>query len=121
MIKKADIILAIILIIFGGVVSYMAAFGNTQGDIALITVDGKEFGRYSLDENRTIIVKQNGHINKITIKDGTVSMNFSDCSNQICVHTGAISRTSQSIVCLPNKIMVQIIGKGEVEYDAISN
>ncbi|MHC1723071.1 MAG: NusG domain II-containing protein [Aminipila sp.] len=121
MIKKADIILAIILIIFGGVISYVAALDNNQGDTALITVAGKEFGRYSLAENKTITVRQDGHINKVNIKDGTVSMSFSDCSNQICVHTGTISKTSQSIVCLPNKVMVQIIGKGGAEYDAVSN
>lgn len=121
MIKKADIILAIVLIILGGFVSYVVAFGNSQGDTVLITVDGKEYGRYSLAENRSITVQQNNHINKVMIKDGIVLMSHSDCSNQVCVHTGAISRTSQSIVCLPNKVMIQIIGKGQVEYDAVSN
>lgn len=120
MIKKADIILAIVLILLGGIISYMIAFGNNKGDTVLITVDGEEYGRYSLAEDRNISVKQNHHNNEIIIKDGMVSMGFSDCSNQVCVKTGAISKTSQSIVCLPNKVMVQIIGEGEDEYDAIS-
>lgn len=123
MIKKADIILAAMLIIFGGMIAYMMASTDNRGHAALITVDGKEYGTYSLYENKSITVKQNGHINKIIIKDGMVSMAFSDCINQTCVHTGAISKTSQSIVCLPNKVMVQITGQGqgEAEYDAISN
>lgn len=121
MIKRADIVLAIILIILGGMISYISAFNSNQGDTVLITVDGKEFGKYSLGEDKTITVKQKDHINKVIIKDGTVAMNFSDCPNQVCVHAGKISRTSQSVVCLPNRVMVQIIGKGEPEYDAISN
>ncbi|MFV0517263.1 MAG: NusG domain II-containing protein [Aminipila sp.] len=121
MIKKADIALAIILIIFGSVIAFMTASSATKGDTVLITTDGKEFARYPLVENREITVEQNNHTNEIIIKDGRVSMSFSDCSNQVCVHTGSISQTTQSIICLPNKVMVQIIGKGEPEYDAISN
>ncbi len=121
MIKKADIILAIILLLLGGITTYMIAFGNNQGDTVLITVDGNEYGRYALYKDRHITVKQNDHINEINIKDGKVSMDFSDCSNQICVHAGAISKISQTIVCLPNRVMVEIIGEGEPEYDAISN
>lgn len=121
MIKKADIILAIILILLGCFASYIAAFSGNQGDTVVITVDGKEFGRYPLAKNEHITVKQNGHINEVIIKDGKVSMFFSDCPNQVCVNTGAISKTSQSIVCLPNKVMVEIIGKGKAEYDTISN
>lgn len=121
MIKKADIILAIILILLGCFISYWAAFGSSAGDYVYITVDGKEFGTYSLSENREVVINQNNHTNKIIIKDGTVSMFFSDCANQVCVDTGSISKTTQSIVCLPNKVMVQIIGKGESQYDAVSN
>ena len=46
----------------------------------------------------------------ITIKDGTVAMTSSSCKNQVCVQTGAISQTKDVIVCLPNKILVEIIG-----------
>ncbi|QAT43937.1 NusG domain II-containing protein [Aminipila luticellarii] len=121
MIKRADIILAVILILLGGLVSYVAAQGDSRGDMVLITVDGKEYGRYSLSENRDIVVKQNGHMNKILIREGMVSMGAADCSNQICVNTGTIEKTSQSIICLPNKVVVQIIGKEEAGYDAVSN
>lgn len=121
MIKKADIFLGIILVIIGGILSYFSAFGSNEGDTVYITVDGIEFGTYALYENREVAVKKNSHLNEITIKDGSVSMVFSDCANQVCVNTGLISKTNQTIVCLPNKVMVQILGKGEAEYDAISN
>ena len=47
-------------------------------------------------------------------------MAYSDCKNQICVNDGQINKTNQSIVCLPNKVLVEIIG-GEEEFDAVSN
>ena len=40
-------------------------------------------------------------------------MKYSDCKNQICVNTGKISRAGEIIVCLPNYVIVEIIGSGE--------
>lgn len=120
MIKKADILLAIVFIVLGLCVSYAASFHSSTGSTVLISVDGKEYGSYALNKNRTVTVKQDGHTNVIVIKNSSVSMTESDCKNQVCVHTGAISKVSQSIICLPNKVVVQIEGK-DGEYDAISN
>ena len=119
-IKKADIVLFFILLILGLALSAASLLAGTTGQKVQVEVDGKAYGVYSLAENQTIEVKENGHINKITIKDGTVQMAYSDCKNQICVNDGKISKTNQSIVCLPNKVMVEITG-GEEELDAISN
>ena len=78
-----------------------------------IVLDGELYGTYSLSEDQTIeVVQENGHSNYITIKDGTVSMAYSTCKNQVCVNTGAISETKDSIVCLPNKVMIEIQSSG---------
>ena len=82
MIKKADIILAAALIVIGMLSSYVLAFDQGNGNEVEITTDGQLFGTYPLSEDRQITVEQNSHINKITIKDGSVSMSFSDCSGQ---------------------------------------
>lgn len=119
-IKKADIVLFVILLLIGVCLSWLSAASGTQGQKAVITVDGKLYGTYRLEENQTIEIRQNGRLNKITIKDATVQMSYSDCKNQVCVKDGKISKTNQSIVCLPNKVMVEITG-GEEEFDAISN
>jgi len=41
----------------------------------------------------------------------------SDCPAKICVHTGWIRMPGETIVCLPNKILLEIQGTKE-EYDA---
>ena len=119
MIRKADVILAVLLIIAGLAVSYAFTAGDQTGQTVYVMVDGEEYGYYSLLEDQTISVRQDDHINKITIKDGQVQMSYSDCKNQICVEDGKISRTNQSIVCLPNKVVVEITG-GEEEFDAVA-
>jgi len=113
MIKKADIVLFILILAFGLAVSWWSLTTNTGGDRAIVTVDGQLYGTYSLSEDQTIeVVQENGHSNYITIKDGTVSMAYSSCKNQVCVNTGAISETKDSIVCLPNKVMIEIQSSG---------
>lgn len=118
-IKKADIVLFIVLVAAGLAVSAAAFTGGDKGLLVEISVDGEIYGVYSLDKDQTIEIKQDKSINKITIKDGHVQMSDSTCRNQVCVDTGEISKTSQSIVCLPNRVMVEII-RGEAGFDAVS-
>lgn len=51
------------------------------------------------------------YTNVIAVKDGKVSMIYSDCPGGDCIHSGSISSTGRSIVCLPNGVEVRIVGK----------
>ena len=104
------------LLIFGIAVSWLSLSGGMTGENVRVTVDGQLYGIYPLSEDREIEIKQNGHTNHITIKDGKVSMTSSTCKNQVCVETGAISHTKDSIACLPNRVIVEIkAGKNNPE------
>ena len=113
MIKKADIVLLIIILAVGIPLSVLSLTAGTAGDKVQISADGEVYGIYPLDEDREIDVTEDGHTNHITIKDGQVSMSYSTCRNQVCVNTGAISEAKDAIVCLPNRIVVEIISSGE--------
>lgn len=120
MIKKADIILFFFILIFGFLISWWSLSGNAEGQRAVITVDGQIYGVYDLSENQVIEVNQNGHQNYITIKDGLVSMSFSDCRNQVCVNSAPISQTKDTIVCLPNKVLIEIQSEEGGDVDVIT-
>jgi len=119
-IKKADIVLFVILVAAGLALSAWSFAAGSSGQKAVVTVDGKLYGTYSLSQDQTIEITQKNHLNKITIKNGAVQMSYSDCRNQVCVKDGRISKTNQSLVCLPNKVMVEITGK-EADLDAVAN
>ena len=118
--KKADIVLFATLMIIGISLSVLSFKSATPAKSVVVTVDGELYGTYDIEENQTIKVTENNHTNKITIKDGRVQMSYSDCKNQVCVKDGSISKTNHTIVCLPNKVMIEITG-GEEEIDAVSN
>lgn len=120
MIKKADIILFLIILIFGFAVTWWSLSGSTDGQYVRITIAGESYGTYSLDQDQEIDIIQDGHHNHITIKNGEVSMTFSDCKNQVCVNTGAISQTKDTIVCLPNKVLIEIQSQQGGNVDVIT-
>ncbi len=120
MLKKADIILATIILIAGIAASLIiGSISPAKGEKAVIISEGRIFGVYSLYENRTVAVLSDGHVNKILIRDGEVSMIISNCPGKDCIHQGKISKPYESIVCLPNKVIVKIEGKDK-SYDEIS-
>lgn len=119
--KKADFVLMIALIVIGIASSVAISLSSSLGDKVVIEVHGSVYGTYSLGEDRIIKIKSGNDTNTVRIKDGKVSMIESSCKNQICVHHSAIDKTGQSIICLPNRVVVRIEGKGDNEYDAISN
>ena len=61
------------------------------------------------------------YTNTVTVDYGKVAVTHSDCPTQDCVHTGWISYTGQTIVCLPNGVEVRLTGGGaEPEIDGVS-
>ena len=120
MIKKADIVLFFVLAAIGACISLIPLFTGSSGSEVRVEVAGELYGIYDLDEDRVIVIERDGHKNKIIIKDGAVSMDFSDCANQICVEHKAITESNEQIVCLPNRVSVCIEG-GNGGYDVISD
>jgi hypothetical protein len=122
MIKKADIVLAVILLAAGIASSIFLFFGGGIGETVIISVDTKVYGNYDLKENQIIDVKSAGnHFNIVEIKDGKAFVTDADCPDKLCIKQGKINNTSQSIVCLPNKVMIELIGPESDGPDAYSS
>lgn len=115
-IKKGDIIILIFAILIL-VVSFFVYVHSSQGEYVKIKVDN-HVEIYSLDENQTIHLKSNKNdYNIIVIHDKKVYVKESNCHNQNCVKHKAISKDRESIVCLPHKVFIEIIGNDKNETD----
>lgn len=112
--KKADLLLAVLFLFLGGASFWLTHHLTAPGACVVVTVNGKEYGTYSLQEDRTIEVVQSGETrNTIRIENGSAFMEDSSCKNQVCVHQGAISLSHQTVVCLPNKVLLEVISKDD--------
>lgn len=96
---------------------------NQNGDFAVVTVDGKEYGRYTLCEDTEIdITDATGQItNILSISNNTATMSEASCPDKLCMKHKAISLEKETIVCLPNKVVVTIESDTDSDLDAISN
>ena len=83
--------------------------GDTGGLAVMVSVDGVERERIPL-EDRTWTVTAEGYTLEIDMTETEVWVAASDCPTQDCVHTGHISRSGQSIICLPARVSIQLVG-----------
>ena len=106
--KKKDICLILVFLLIAGLI-YLFTRNGEVGNQVRITLDGKEYGTYSLTENQEIPVQSEYGCNIVQIKDGMVFMKDADCPDKYCIHQGKTARKNKSIVCLPHKLMVEVV------------
>ncbi len=110
-----DICLVLALLSLGIILLLVIRPSEDAGNFAVVEVDGRKVARYSLSEDGVFEI--NGGRNTIEVKGGKVRMLESDCPNQLCVHQMWIDRVNQSIICLPNRVIVTIAGPdGSVDF-----
>lgn len=115
--KKNDLILAGSVILVAVLVFLLYAAFQQKGKDIRITVDGEEYGIYSLKEEQTIQINDT---NVLEIKDGYGDMIDAKCPDKLCVHQRAINQSGESIICLPFKISVSVMGEEHAPYDAVA-
>ena len=99
--------------------SLLAARAPQSGALTVVvSADGQELDRLPLAQFGTHTYANNGYTLTVTAAGGAVSVTQSDCPGQDCVHSGAVSRAGQSIVCLPARIVVELVGAAD-GYDLV--
>lgn len=118
--KKADIFLMLFALVAAAGIWLFYSAGAEQGLTAVVTVDGEQKAELPLEdgENSVTIETDTGY-NIITAKDGRVFMTEADCRDQICVEHKKISRVGETIVCLPHKLVVEIVGEETADFDMV--
>ena len=108
--KKKDLILgAGIIVIALAMLLVMQLTRGEEGNQIQVTLDGKIYGTYSLSKDQTIEVKDGDFYNRIRIEDGKAYMEEADCPDRYCEEQGKISGHTQTIVCLPHKLVVEVL------------
>ena len=117
--KRGDVYL-----IGGCLLAALILFGlwwmlRQTGTAVIVEQDGRETARYALTEDRTVKIEGTRGYNILVIEGGEVWLSEADCPNHLCVKTGKIRYAGQSIVCLPHRLAVRIMG-GASGLDAVT-
>lgn len=117
--RKNDFIFLIGIIIIAGICFGIQFLTSDSGGNLIVQIDGEKTGSYPLDEDAEFEI--NGGTNLVKVAGGKVQMVRADCPDQICVHHKEISKNNETIICLPNKIVLSIESKEEAKIDATTN
>ena len=118
---RYDLLLLTLLLLAAAGAWFLLRHPAGQGGWVVITQNGLETGRYPLSQDRTVLIgEENGDYNLLEIKDGAVAVTDANCGDHTCVRTGAVSRSGQSIICLPHKVVVTVSGGAADGVDAVS-
>ena len=121
-VKKFDIILIVVVAIIAGALYFSGILRpKEEGQKAIVYVDGKVFVEADLNIDNKYDIESNGHHNILEIKDGYANMIDADCPDQLCVKQKKISLKNETIVCLPNKVVIEIEGADSSQLDAVAN
>ncbi len=97
-------------------------FSANDGETVIVKVDKKEIARYDLNTDREVIIDgKDGGKNTLVIKDGKAYIKDATCPDKLCEHQGKVHMVGQSLICLPNRVVIEITDdKKDEEFDGIS-
>ena len=113
---RNDIIFIAALLLIVSLCGICFYFLRGDGDKVVVTVDGKEFGTYSLAEDIRVEIRTGAsdeHLNVLVIKDGQAYVETATCPDGICAGHKPIKREGESIVCLPHKVVITVYATKE--------
>jgi hypothetical protein len=124
--KRADVVIIITLLAIAlGAVGVSKLFFNHTYAMKYVELfeNGKLYEKVLVKDNafkKTIKVTNKFGTNIVQIENGGARMLDADCPDKICVKEGFKDKNGQTIVCLPNRFVVEIKGEDKAETDEVS-
>ena len=92
--------------------------------VARVSVDGavvREIDLTAATGERSFVVEGVGGTNTVTVRPGGICVSEADCPDQVCVKRGWLEGGAAPIVCLPHRLVIELVSGGsEDALDAVS-
>lgn len=116
--KWGDFVIIAVVLLLAAALTAWFALGTSDGQLyAEVWQDDVLVERVKLTDETDREIDLDGH-NVIVLAGKTARMESADCHDQVCVRTGTLTRAGQVAVCLPNRVILKIVGETS-EIDAI--
>ena len=115
-----DVLLIAALVALPGWALIRSARAAGERPIARIFQSNRLLGEYRLDRDQIITIGDKARPDMtIEIKNDAIHVAESDCPKGVCKHAGWIRAPGRTIMCVPNRVLVELRGESK-EYDAES-
>ena len=117
---RSDAVLVSILLFFIIILFGIKLTGNSTDRLVVVKVDDKVVSEIELPADT--LLSLNGPVGKsiIRIRQNKVGIESAPCLNKLCLKMGPVSRAGESIVCLPNKLLITIKTNEKPMFDAVT-
>jgi hypothetical protein len=104
-----DIVIVLLVTGLSAFLIFTGVAGAKGGSLRVrVIVNGKEDRALPLDQDKDFTVNGFQGESQVEISGGRVRMVDSACPDKLCVRTGWISKPGESIICLPNRVVLEI-------------
>lgn len=118
---KNDIILICSVVALTLIILILVTMINKTGNEVIIEQNSKQVAVLDINKNQKYNLYNNNKIcNTVVINDGEVYMSYANCKDKICVNHNKISKNNESIICLPNKVIVTVVDSKDGEVDGVA-
>lgn len=115
-------LLAVCLVLMAAAALIAAWSMGSGGKAASVQIwqDGIWKGEYDLMQDQEIQIS-GSYQNTVKIQNGRAAIIDSNCPGQDCIKSGWHEDARQSIVCLPNRLELRLVGtEGEPQVDGVT-
>ena len=91
---------------------------SEQGDTVTVTVDQNVYGIYPLNRNAEIEIRSQNGFNLLIIRNGEAFVESASCPDGICSSHRPIKEDGESIICLPNRVVISVSSENKPELPA---
>ena len=118
--SRNDVIFISALLLITAAAALGLLLFRTAGDTVIVTVDGEFFGEYALNEDSFVQITNGEGRNLLIIQNGEARIEEASCPDGICSSHRPISHSGESIICLPNKVVVEVHSQNKEQADIIA-
>ena len=108
-ISKNDVVLIIALLLISVIGICIGVLIKKTGAYVKVSVDGDVVTTCPLDEDLEYRITTDNGYNILVIEDGYAYVTEADCRDKICVNHKKISNVGEAIICLPHKLVIEIV------------
>lgn len=113
--NKSDLKLVVAIIVIVLVIYFAVQFTKVEGSTAIVYYEDEAILNIDLSiDNEYVVDGELGDV-VLEVKDGKIRVKKENSPKNICSKEGFIDDSSRTLICLPNKIIVKIVGEDEID------
>jgi hypothetical protein len=114
--KRSDRITAVVILTAMALVAVTwIVMHRTRGTVAVVRVDGRVVATVDLTSREPQTLHITGVLGPLVIAvdgKGSIRVTESTCTDRVCVHTVPARSPGDQIICVPNRMVITVEGKG---------